>query len=103
MEGGDLQIKQFFGEMKALDWALGRLASRVFQGTGKRFTLVLLANSPTAVAASFAEFQKVGNTWKGEAIIGGGGHDHLWSFTAAKDSNTPEANPIWRFFTQYTT
>ena len=82
---GDTQAKQFLGEMKALDRPLYRLANRALQGTGKRFTLILLANSPAAVTGAFPEFQKVGNTWKGERLIGGGSCDYYWTFTAAKD------------------
>lgn len=89
---GDTQTKRFLGEMKALDWPLRRLANRALQGIGKRFTLILLANGPTAIAGSFTEFQKVGNTWKGERSIGGGSHDYYWTFAAAKDCEDQTAD-----------
>ena len=82
---GDTQTKQFFREMKALDWPLYRLANRALQGTGKRFTLILLANNPAAISGSFTEFQKVGNTWKGERLIGSKSCDYYWTFMAAKN------------------
>ena len=79
----DAQTKGFLGEMKALDQPLCRLANRALQGTGERFTLILLANNPNAVHGSFAEFRKVGNTWKGAKLIGSRGY--YWTFEAAKD------------------
>ena len=82
---GDTRAERFIGEMKVLDRPLCRLANRALQGTGKRFTLILLANDPTAVTGAFLEFQKVGNTWKGEKLIGGGSYDYYWTFMAAKD------------------
>ena len=84
-KGGSAQNQLFFGEMRALDFPLFRLATRTFQGTGRRPTLILLANNPTAVVRSLVEFQKVGNTWKGERVIGSDGRDIYWSLTAARD------------------
>jgi len=81
----DATTKRFLGEMKALDWPLRRLANRAFHGTGKRFTLILLANDPSAVAGSFAELQKVGNIWKGAKLIGSGSCGYYWTSTAATD------------------
>jgi len=100
MGHGGVQPKQFFEEMKALDLPLFRLAKRILQGTGERFTLILLANGPNTVAGSFTEFQKVGNTWKGERLIGGGSCGYYWTFTAAKDckDKTPD-DSVLRFVT----
>lgn len=84
-EGGSVQRRLFFGEMRVLDLPLSRLAARTLRGTGRRPTLILLANNPTAVIGPLTEFQKVGNTWKGERVIGSGGRDNYWSFIAAKD------------------
>ena len=93
---GDIQAKQFFGEMKELDRPLSRLANRTLQGTGKRFTLILLANSPVAITGAFPEFQMVGNTWKGERLIGGRSCDYYWTFTAAKgcEDQTVDDSPL---------
>jgi hypothetical protein len=82
----DTPTKQFLGEMKALDSPLRRLANRALHGTGKRFTLILLANDPTTVAGPFVEFQKVGNIWKGEKLIGSRSRDYYWTSTAATES-----------------
>ena len=83
---GDTLMKQFLGEMKLLDWLLRRLANRALQGTGRRFTLILIANNPAAVTGSFTEFQRVGNTWKGAKITGGEKGDYYWTSTTAADS-----------------
>lgn len=85
VESGGAQNQLFFEEMKALDQPLSRLAARAFERTGRSFTLVLLANNPTAIVGSLTEFQKVGNTWKGERVVGAGGRDFYWSFAAGKD------------------
>ena len=89
---GDTQTGRFFGEMKTLDRPLYRLANRALQGTGKKFTLILLANNPTALIGAFPEFQKVGNTWKGEKLVGGGSYDYYWTFAAAKDCEEQTAD-----------
>lgn len=88
----DTRTKQFLGEMKALDSPLCRLANRAWHGTGKRFTLILLANDPTSVAGSFVEFQKVGNIWRGAKLIGSRGRDYYWTSTAATDSEDHEVD-----------
>jgi hypothetical protein len=71
--------------MTPLDWPLSRLATRTFWKTGRRVTLTLLANNPTAAVEPLTEFMKVGNAWKGERVIGVPGSDYYWSFLAAKD------------------
>ena len=83
----DSTTKRFLEEMKALDSPLRRLANGALYGTGKRFTLILLANDPAAVAGSFAEFQKVGNIWKGAKLIEGQSCDYYWTPMAATDSD----------------
>ena len=88
--------------MKALDSPLSRLGVRTFLRTGRRATLILLANNPTAVAGSFTEFQNVGNTWKGEKVIRSGGRDNYWSFVAAKDcqleGRIPDYSVLSKFY-----
>jgi len=84
-------MKKFFDEMKALDLSLRRLAIRVLEGSGKRFTLILLAGNPAAASRSFTEFQRVGNTWEGEKVIGNRtGNDYYWTFRPAKDCEDPK-------------
>jgi hypothetical protein len=82
---GGAQIRLFLGEMRMLDLPMSRLADRTLCRTGRRSTLILLANNPAAVVGSLTEFQKVGNTWKGERVIGSSGSDTYWSFAPAKD------------------
>jgi len=83
--------KKFFDEMKALDLSLRRLAMRVLEGSGKRFTLILLASNPGAASEPFTEFRQVGNTWEGERVIGSRtGNDYYWTFRPAKDWENPE-------------
>lgn len=78
--------ERFFGEMRALDRPLHKLANRGLQGTGERFTLIVLANDPSAVAQSFVEFRKVGNIWKGAKVIRSEGHNFYWTSAAATNS-----------------
>ena len=84
-QGGVTQSQLFLAEMKALDLPISRLAAWILRRTGRRSTLIVLANNPTAVVGSLTEFQKVGNTWKGEKVIGSSRCDNYWSFAPAKD------------------
>ena len=84
-EAGSAENQLFFKVMRALDLPLSNLATRTFRGTGRRTTLVLLANNPDAIVRSLTEFRKVGNTWKGEKAIGRHGRYDYWSFIAAED------------------
>ena len=93
VESGGAYLRRFFEEMKALDWPLSRLAARTLCRTGRRTTLVLLANNTAAVAETLTEFQKVGNTWKGEKVFGSGGRGNYWSFIAAKDCQLEGQSP----------
>ena len=85
---GDAPMEKFLDEMKALDLPLCRLANRTLRETGRRFSLMLLANDPAAVAGSFREFQEVGNTWKGAKLIRGGKKNYHWSSITATDSES---------------
>ena len=75
-----------------LDRPLSKLARRVYMETGKRLTLILIANNPPYLVERLPDFREVGNTWKGERVIGGHPNDHLWSFLAATESEQSEVD-----------
>lgn len=77
--------------MKALDPPLRRLATQALEGSGKRFTLILVGRNPAAASRSFTEFQQVGNIWEGEKVIGSStGNDYYWTFRPARDYEDPK-------------
>lgn len=82
-ENGSVLRKKFLNDVKILDYPLCGLATRGFQGTGKRFALILFGNNPAAVARPLVEFHKVGNTWEGEKVIRNGKCDYYWTFRPA--------------------
>jgi len=86
VENGD--IGKFLDDVKVLDPSLCRLATKAFEGFGKRLTLILLGKNPAAVTRSLTEFREVGNTWEGEKVIGDGRRDHYWTFRQAKGYET---------------
>ena len=86
VEDGGFSTRKFLNDVKVIDPSLCKLATRTFQGAGKRFILILLGNNPAAVARSLTEFHEVGNTWEGEKVIGNGRRDHYWTFRPAKSS-----------------
>lgn len=88
---GDVLMKKLLDEVKVMDPPLCNLATRAFEGVGKRFTLILLGDNPTAFTRSFAGFHEVGNTWEGEKVVedgrketGNGRCDHYWTFRPAR-------------------
>ena len=76
--------------VEILDRPLSRLARRVLWETGKRLTLILIGDDPLDLLERLPDFREVGNTWKGERVIGGHRTDHLWSFLAAAESEQLE-------------
>lgn len=84
-DNGGVLMMNFFDEMKVLDLSLRRLATRALEGSGRRFTLILLANNPASASRSFTEFQQLGNTWEGAKVIGSNtANDYYWTFRPAK-------------------
>ena len=81
-------VKKLLDEVKMMDSPLCRFATNLFEGTGKRFMLILIGNNPAAITCSLTKFCKVGNTWEGEKVIGGGRYNHYWTFWPAKGWET---------------
>lgn len=69
-----------------LDKPLSEVARRAYRETGERITLILVANNPSGLVEGLPEFRKVGNTWRGERVIGSSRNDQLWSFLPASES-----------------
>lgn len=80
--------KRFLDDMRAINRSLHRLAARMFERVGKRFTLILLGNNPAEIARSFGKFGEVGNTWEGERVIGNGRSGCYWTFRPAGGHRT---------------
>lgn len=81
------------GKIKPLDQPLSELARRVYGETGKRLTLVLVANNPCGLVAGLPEFRRVGNVWRGERVINDANtKNHFWSFLAATESECQEVD-----------
>lgn len=84
VKDGKAPTKRYLGDMRAVSRSLQRLATRMFERTGKRFTLMLLGNNPALTAIAFSEFQKVGQMWEGERSIGNARPGYYWTFQPAK-------------------
>lgn len=75
------------GDMKVMDASLCRLATRKFEGVGKRFTLAIIGSNPAAITPLLPEFHKVGNMWEGEILAGG---EKRWTFRQARGGEAGE-------------